>query len=376
MTDKRYRATVTIFAAVALTLGIGNVQTVKAAPEKVEQPKVYPGAQPLNKPEPARTAEHESVKEPAAAEHEAAKDSAAEAKVVVEREVDPAIEEARVQNKATEHYLLGAHYFGKWDLDLAEAELDEAIKTYPDFRLAHRDMCLLAAAKFNIPRAIAEFMMVSGMGDAVPYSEKEATALDTKALKAHYQKALVYGREGDWKEAITELQWALSYDPESPKIHHSLAFAYANHGEFAKAENEYKMVFENAPNDGYAHADFANLLVERGNKQLAEDELQKAVQLAPNAAALHVDLGWMAESRNDLSLATKEFETAVQLSPKHAGLWAHLGRLLEKSGRWQDAEKAYEQAITLDPKELQAREALDRLKQEKPNARPTEGPIT
>lgn len=271
--------------------------------------------------------------------------------------------------RAAQHYELASHYFSHWDLDLAEVELDETVCIFPEFRIAHRDLCLLALLKFNFPRSLAEFMMVTGLTDPTPYSDEDKTALDDKAMKLHYNKALALGKQDKWNDAITELMWAQTYAPGNAMVHHSLAFAYASSGDFTKAEDEYKTVFQDAPSDGMAHADFANLLADRGNSAKAEAEMRQAVALSPNAAALHVDLGWLAESRKDLPAAETEFKAAVKLSPRHSGLWTHLARIEEHMGDITNAEQSYGQALQLDAQNEEAKDSLDRLKnQKKPDA--------
>lgn len=279
-------------------------------------------------------------------------------------EADQQAQNALAEQEATQHYYLAQNYFQKWQLDLAEIEYDEAIKFSPDMKIAHRDMWLVSLCKFNLPRSFAEMIMVTGLADPVALNDQERADLDRRAMHVHYKKAISLVSDGKaWDEAITELQWALTYAPDSNAVHHSLAFVYASKGDFKLAEQEYAKTFALAPTDGVAHADFANLLADKGQAERAQEEMRKAVQLSPNAAALHVDLGWMAESRSDVGTATTEFQKAVQLSPNHAGLWAHLGRLLEKQGQVVDAQSAYSKAISLDPALTEAKESLDRLKQ-------------
>ncbi|HEY9793443.1 MAG TPA: tetratricopeptide repeat protein [Candidatus Obscuribacterales bacterium] len=372
----------------------------------VVKPHVYPGAQPISpapsaqqpadtaNPEPdmgtppqpeaagkpaqddqaeqqPETQSADTAERPSGAHASGSSDSADKADAVsdVSPEEQEAAQQAQQQAKATQHYDLAKNYFGKWDLDMAEIEFDETVMLYPDFRVAHRDLCLLSLAKLNFGRSVAEFMMVTGLTEPIPYTPAETAALNDRAMKAHYNKALAWGKKDNWPEAITELLWSQNYSPADAMVHHSLAFAYASSGDFARAEDEYKTVFKDAPQDGMAHADFANMLVDRGNPALAEDEMKRAVALAPNAAALHVDLGWLAESHKDLTTAENEFREAVKLSPKHAGLWTHLARIEEHQGQVSDAQKSYEQALQLDSQNVEARDSLDRLKQQaKPDA--------
>jgi Tfp pilus assembly protein PilF len=340
---------------------------------------VYPGAEPLTHDNagqaaaPPATGEAPEQPQPSVSEPQApqAGDSGTEPiapAAVKATEEDPQAQEAQLQTTAAQHYELAAHYFGKWDLDLAEVEMDETVSLYPDFRIAHRDLCLISAAKFNFSRSLAEFMMVTGLTDPLPYSAADKVLLDNKAMHMHYKKALSLGNRNKWNDAIAELLWAQSYAPGDAAIHHSLAFAYASEGDFTNAEREYKTTFSNAPQDGFAHADFANMLADHGQAAKAEDEMRKAIELAPNAAALHVDLGWLAESHKDLPTAENEFKAAVKLSPQHAGLWTHLGRIMESQGQTAPAQEAYLQALKLDQQNEEARTSLDRLKQLKPAA--------
>lgn len=354
MSFNRQLATAVAFALATLLIGT----VAQSEPQQSAPPiQVFPGAEPVKKDaETATTAEQEP---PAEQEQE---DAALQS--LEQKELEENMLAAQNQANASDHYFLGSHYFGKWDLNLAEIEYDQAVRFQPDLRAAHRELCLVSLAKFNLPRALAEFMMVTGLGDPIPYKPAEIADLDKRAKNLHYNKALAWASKQNTRECITELQWALKYAPDDPSVHHSLAFAYAAQGDFANAEAEYAKTFKVNPSDSSAHADYADLLAKKGQLDQAQNEMAKAVKLAPSAAAYHVDLGWIAESRNDFATAASEFEQAVKLSPKHAGLWAHLGRLLEKEGKNGEAEDAYNKAISLDPAADEARQNLARMKQQ------------
>jgi Flp pilus assembly protein TadD len=272
-------------------------------------------------------------------------------------------EEARktLEAKAVEHLFLAHKYALRFDFDLAEVEMKEAISYAPELRVVHRDYCLLAIAKGNLGLSIAEFMLATGLGDPIPYTEQEDKLLNLKAAKLHYTKAISYAKDKRWPSAVAELELAGKYAPQNPSIKHSLAFAYASAGQFNLAEQSYKETFELAPQDGFTRADFAFLLSQEGKKDNAVDQMAKAVALQPESAALHMDLAWFAENKGDIEKASKEVTAAVKLSPQHAGLWSHLGRLLEKQDKTAEAKEAYLHAIALDPSQQDAQSALSRL---------------
>jgi len=266
------------------------------------------------------------------------------------------------QNQSLEHYDLARYYWSRWNLKMADLEYQAAIMYYPELKVAHRDFCLLSLFTAHPSRAVAELMMVVGLGEPIPFTDAEKVTFKNKAAKLHNQQGIAYGRKNRWDRAISEFKWALTYSPDNAAIERSLAFSYANKGDFEMAEMSYQRSFSEDPTDGYAHADFAFLLADNGGGDKALKQLSEAVKLEPRDPALHVDMGWMAESKGDLATAQTEFQQAVKLSPKHAGLWAHLGKVLEREGKAKDATSAYSEALALDPGQDEAKQRLDNLK--------------
>lgn len=266
-----------------------------------------------------------------------------------------------LHNEAIDHYELARVYLGQWNAEMAEVELQAAIMCEPGIKVVHRDYVLVALMRANVMKAIAEAMMVVGLGEPIPLDDAQKEKLKESACKAHYVKGIAAARETKWKDAITEFQWALSYQPNNARVSRSMAFAYASMGDFNKAEKEYAASFAMDPSDAFAHADLAFLMEKAGNTTKAMEQLEEAVKLQPNVAALHVDLAWLAESKGDLNRASAEFEEAVKLSPKHAALWTHLGKLFARQGLSDRAIDAYKAALDLDPEQQDAEQGLNLL---------------
>lgn len=288
------------------------------------------------------------------------KEQAAELEARRNEEEAEALAKQKAEAAAWNHFDLAHFYESRFDLELADTEFEQAILNLPTLKIAHRDYCILLIGRLNLAKAVAEFMLATGLGEPVPYTPFEKAELDARAAKLHYRKALVYGRANSWAQAITELKWAELYAPANPAIKRSLAFAYASSGQFEAAERQYADSFVADPGDAYSHADFAFLLSEQGKGTNAINQMSKAVELEPRVAALHVDLAWFSEKNGDLALASKELQAAVKLSPNHAVLWSHLGRLSEQLGDTALAKKAYTQALTLDPQLAEAKAGLSK----------------
>lgn len=296
----------------------------------------------------------------------AATNALAEKESDTEEAENVALAKRLAEAAAWTHFDLAHHYFSRLDLELADVEFEQSILNKADLPIVHRDYCLVCLVRFNIPKAIAEFMLATGLGVPVPYTPFEKAELDARAAKLHYRKALSYGRVNRWASAIAELKWALSYAPENPAIKRSLAFAYASSGLVEQAEGQYLSSFDADPNDAYSHADFAFLLYQEGKQDKAIGQLAKAVSLEPQVAALHIDLAWLSEKKGDLAKASGEMQEAVKLSPKHAILWAHLGRLLAQQGDGVAAREAYNKALALDAQQAEAKDGLNKLAEENP----------
>lgn len=263
--------------------------------------------------------------------------------------------------EAAAHWELSTYYWKKWDLELAEAELELSTIADPGLQIAHRDLCLVSLLRLNLPRSFAEFLMTVGLAEPLPYNESESQDLIAKTLKMHYKRAMAFARQKKWQDAIEEFRWAESLDPEDFSVHRSIAFAYANLGQFKLAEEEYKKAASLTPQTGNVDAELADLLAEHGKIDAAQKHLSEAIRKSPQTIAYHVDLGWLAEQKGDLETASREFRTAVSLNPSHAGLWEHLGEILEKKGSPNEAITAYEKAIELDPDKADIKATLERL---------------
>ena len=237
------------------------------------------------------------------------------------------------RNQALQHYEAAKNYLAAGQIEMADVELQAAIWKDADIKAFHRDYCLVALLHGHPMRALAEAVMVFGLGDPVALRQEQVNKLVATGCKLHYRRGIAFAKQSKWKDAIGEYQWALQYKPKNATVMRSMAFANASQGNIELAEKQYDSSFNGEPSEAYGRADFAYLLADNGNAQEAMKQLEAAVKLQPKVAALHIDLGWMAESKGNLGEAEVEFNEATRLSPDHAALWAHLGKVLSSEGK-------------------------------------------
>lgn len=385
MKSKRRHTLLSLSLLVGISVVALPARMVWAAPETGSAPRTAPTVEAASEGESTDTVRSEAAAEAADANESAesadTSETASEA-VVKEAENAPdastapepmagadskAAQNEILQNQALDHFDAAQVYTKAWDLELAEVELEAAIMCAPKMKIAHRDYCLVSLFRGHPIRALAEFMMVVGLGDPVPLTEEEAAELRKKAIKLHYRKGIAHARASKWDEAINEYKFALSYNPNSGSVLRSLAFAYASKGQFTLAEQQYQAALGSEPDDAFGHADFAVLLSEQGEQNRALEQLEEAVKLAPKATALHVDLGWMFEAGGNLEKAKTEFETAVKLAPKQGSLWVHLGKIYAKQSDLPQARNAFARALVIDSTDEEARAELKKLSQPSPD---------
>ena len=103
------------------------------------------------------------------------------------------------EQAAWNHFDEAHQYIGAWDFELADTEFEESIISLPTIPVVHRDYCLLCAARLNLSKAVAEFMLATGLGVPVAYTPFEKAEVDARAAKLHYRKALSFGQMSQWK---------------------------------------------------------------------------------------------------------------------------------------------------------------------------------
>lgn len=373
MKSKRHHILLSASLLAIISAAALPTRTAWAAPEGATAPTVAPAVEQAPTTESAEAGSDgtseitsettsETASEAAAKESEKAPDASTAPEPIAVGDSKTAQNEI-LQNQALDHFDAAQVYTKAWDLELAEIELEAAIMCAPKMKIAHRDYCLVSLFRGHPIRALAEFMMVVGLGDPVPLTEQEAAELRKKAIKLHYRKGIAHARASKWDEAINEYKFALSYNPNNGSVLRSLAFAYASKGQFTLAEQQYQAALGSEPDDAFGHADFAILLSEQGEQNKALEQLEEAVRLAPKATALHVDLGWMSEAGGNLDKAKAEFETAVKLAPKQGSLWVHLGRIYAKQSDFSQARNAFARALVIDSTDEDARAELKKLSQ-------------
>jgi tetratricopeptide (TPR) repeat protein len=183
-----------------------------------------------------------------------------------------------------------------------------------------------------------------------------------------------------YKEAVPELEKAISLNPENEFLQISLGRAYLNLGETAKATEAFDQASKLAPGppvwndvaynlslhkvaldraEQYAESAVTAMATGLRNVELTRLTMQDLASVA-SIAAYWDTLGWVEYQRGNVDLADKYITAAWQLN-QHSEVGYHLGQILEKRGKNAEAVKIYALASAADRLYPEARESLARL---------------
>ena len=170
----------------------------------------------------------------------------------------------------------------------------------------------------------------------------------TGCRESHYEKGLIYLRQGRLDEAEAEFKEELRKSP-SAKVYIALARVYMGKGEGGRAIDALKKAIELEPGSVEAHLLAAEVYLSRNQAELAMEMCLKAIELDPkNARALNL-MGLAHLQRGRLAQAEAKFKEAMRADPKEVQSYLNLGGLYERTGRVDEAERVYSCLLYTSP---------------------------
>lgn len=131
----------------------------------------------------------------------------------------------------------------------------------------------------------------------------------------HYVRGMVLEQLGQWEDAKTDLEHALTYYPENPLVLNYLGYAMADRGE---------------------------------ELDRALDMLEKALSLEPHDGSITDSVGWAYFKLARYEKALPYLERAAELMPGDAIINDHLGDVYWHVGRRIEARYQWKRALTAD----------------------------
>lgn len=172
-----------------------------------------------------------------------------------------------------------------------------------------------------------------------------------------------YSAEGRYREAVIQYLNATQIDPRFARAHYQLSQAYLKLGDRNHAYQELTRTVELTPDDYHAHADIADLLagVRNPDGSAVQDALKQAQphldllrQKQPNTPETHEAWAYFDLAQKNLGGAIQEAQQAITLDPNRSESYLLLALIQLQSNQPDQAEASYKKAIQVDPKAMNA----------------------
>jgi tetratricopeptide (TPR) repeat protein len=186
--------------------------------------------------------------------------------------------------------------------------------------------------------------------------------IDVDKSAEHLTRGNALLNEGKLREAISQFQVAIRFNPDDEDLYYNLAFAQTRVGETEAAKRSYQKALEIYPDYVEAHNNLGNILVAEGKFDEAIEHFQKALAQDDKNASTHNNLGTAYARQNKIARSLAHFETAVQLRPDYPDAQFNLGNAYLFLRRIDDAIDQYNKLLQLHPDFHRAREQLQRAK--------------
>jgi len=265
----------------------------------------------------------------------------------------------------------------------AKTLLEEAIRRYPDFAVAHEtlgDLLLAQGHAESGRKAYEQAMRLDPTRLATHDKIDRAKELEIKvneAMKAQREKgparkvlpfaaeiaeALEHERNEDPKSAETIYRRILTQDPNHVEAARLLAQIAAGKKRFSDAEILLQRVLKTAPDYTRAWVDLSNIQREMGKLYESLESAEKVIALTPEQSESHLLYAGAAGTVGNHVAAITACERAHELSPDKPGPLCTMGHHQKTVGRQDDAIASYRRCIQVKPGHAESYWSLANLK--------------
>jgi tetratricopeptide (TPR) repeat protein len=212
---------------------------------------------------------------------------------------------------------------------------------------------------------LGAFLAQEGKFEVAQTELEEAIRLAPEESGAYLSLGSIFVEKKRFSDAIALFRKGVELKPENPNAHFLLGCALVKLGQVPESIPEFEQVVVNRPDfvDGYVNLGAS--LRRMGRLDEAIIIYQKALEKDPRHADAHNNLAIALGMKGQNRQALEHFQKSVELNPKVADVQANLGLMLDLEGRVEEAKAAYERALNLEPHHALAEHNLNRLQLKK-----------
>ena len=167
----------------------------------------------------------------------------------------------------------------------------------------------------------------------------------------HLFAAKYHLNQGQYDEAVMELEAALQGDPKLPFAHFNLGLAYLKKQEFERARDEFMKDAEIEPDLALNYDELGDVYWLMQQDENAEKSYRRALGRDPRLVNPRLGLAKIYQKRGDYAAALKEIDAAEKLDAESAEIHYVRGQVLGHLQRKTEAKKELDAAVHLREKQ-------------------------
>ena len=162
----------------------------------------------------------------------------------------------------------------------------------------------------------------------------------------------LYGRNSQFRCAITAFNAALTLSPTATQTRYALALALIQDHQPRRAADEVRTVLRQQPDSFAAHNALGLALQDSGDSEAAASEFKRALHVNPSFALAHYDLAQLLRSQKGYKAAAYHLKQGLAASPSPelaSKMKTALGVVYAQLGQYGESIPLFQEAVAADP---------------------------
>jgi len=170
---------------------------------------------------------------------------------------------------------------------------------------------------------------------------------------AYYNRAHAYSSQGDYQQALKDIDRAITYNPKYAQAYYIRGIDYIGLGDYQQALKDLDKAIECNPQFAQAYYYSANVYIRLENYQKALKDLDKVIEIDPNNFTAYNDRGLSYYTLGKFKEAITDYSQAITLNPGNSTYYYNRGMVYFKIGKNTEAVRDFQKAARLGNKKSQ-----------------------
>lgn len=264
---------------------------------------------------------------------------------------------------------LGNSYSDIGDQDMAQLQLERAVKINPALAEAHTNLGNIYLLKSYPQQAVDQYQLAlrvlpedpkihNNLGNA--YSRLEhynkavshylsAIRYDKEFVDAYVNLASTYMKQGQHRKGLTQLKLALSIDDQNPDIYRQTGDIYYDLKDYNSAITSYMKSLYFEPRQPHATLNLGYCYLNKELYDNSVDYFSRAIHIDSSLVNAYFGLASAYSKKGLRDFEIRTYEALLQVAPNTAAALQNLANAYQLDKRYEDALVLYEKALSLEP---------------------------